>query len=64
MRTNIVIDDALMTRAMKLSGATTKRQTVESALRLLIKIRDQERIRDARGKLRWRGSLDAMRRDG
>jgi Arc/MetJ family transcription regulator len=63
MRTNIVIDDALMARAMKLAGTRTKRETVESALKLLIQLRQQARIRSARGKLRWRGDLDAMRRD-
>ena len=63
MRTNIVIDDALMGRAMKLAGTRTKRETVESALKLLIQLRQQARIRSARGKLRWRGDLDAMRRD-
>ena len=63
MRTNIVIDDALMARAMKFAGTRTKRETVESALKLLIQLGQQERIRAARGKLRWRGDLDAMRRD-
>jgi Arc/MetJ family transcription regulator len=63
MRTNIVIDDALMARAMKLAGTRTKRETVESALKLLIQLRQQGRIRAARGKLRWHGDLDAMRRD-
>ncbi|MGA6972128.1 MAG: type II toxin-antitoxin system VapB family antitoxin [Candidatus Binatus sp.] len=63
MRTNIVIDDALMTRAMKLAGTRTKRETVERGLELLIRLSQQERIRLARGKLRWRGDLDAMRRD-
>jgi Arc/MetJ family transcription regulator len=63
MRTNIVIDDALMARAMKLAGTRTKRETVENALKLLIQLRQQTRIRAARGKLRWRGDLDAMRRD-
>jgi Arc/MetJ family transcription regulator len=63
MRTNIVIDDALMARAMKLAGTRTKRETVESALKLLIQLGQQERIRAARGKLRWRGDFDAMRRD-
>ncbi len=63
MRTNIEIDDALMARAMKLSGTRTKRETVENALKLMIQLAQQERIRTARGKLRWTGDLDAMRRD-
>jgi Arc/MetJ family transcription regulator len=63
VRTNIEIDDALMARAMKLAGTRTKRETVDRALRLLIQLNEQARIRAARGKLRWRGDLDAMRRD-
>ena len=63
MRTNIVIDDALMARAMKLAGTRTKRETVERGLKLLIRLGEQGRIRAARGRLRWRGDLDAMRRD-
>jgi Arc/MetJ family transcription regulator len=63
MRTNIVIDDKLMRRAMVAAGTRTKRETVESGLRLLIRLKEQARIRGARGKVRWHGSLDAMRRD-
>ena len=63
MRTNIDIDDALMTKAMTLSGYKTKRETVEAALELLVLLKSQEAIRAARGKLRWEGNLDDMRSD-
>ena len=63
MRTNINIDDQLMEDAQRLSGLKTKRETVETGLRLLVQIKRQERIRELRGKLRWEGDLDAMRRD-
>jgi Arc/MetJ family transcription regulator len=63
MRTNIVIDDELIAEAMKLSGARTKREAVEDSLRLMVQLKRQERIRRARGKLKWVGDLDAMRRD-
>lgn len=63
MRTNIVIDPKLMNEALRLSGASTKRQVVEDSLRLLIQVKRQERIRSARGRLKWVGDLDAMRRD-
>jgi len=63
MRTNIVIDDRLMERAMKVSGTHTKRETVESGLRLLVRLNEQANVRQARGRLVWRGNLDAMRRD-
>ena len=54
MRTNIDID-------MALSGHKTKRETVEAALELLVKLKSQEAIRAARGKLHWEGDLEAMR---
>jgi Arc/MetJ family transcription regulator len=63
MRTNIVIDDQLIAEAMRLSGATTKRQAVEESLRLMVRLKRQERIRQVRGKARWTGDLDAMRSD-
>jgi len=47
MRTNIEIDDALMARAMKLAGTRTKRETVENALKLMIQLAQQARIRAA-----------------
>jgi Arc/MetJ family transcription regulator len=64
MRTNIVIDDELMKRAMRASGARTKREAVETALRLMVGLKQQEQLRRLRGKLKWEGDLDAMRRDG
>ena len=63
MRTNIVIDDGLIAEVMKLSGARTKREAVENSLRLMLRLKRQEQVRRARGKLPWRGDLDAMRRD-
>ena len=55
MRTNVVIDDALMDEALKVSGLKTKRQAIEEGLRLLVRTRRQARIRRLRGALRWEG---------
>jgi Arc/MetJ family transcription regulator len=62
MRTNIEIDDALMAEALKISGQPTKKQTVEQALRLMIRLRQQEEVRSAHGKYRWRGNLARSRK--
>jgi Arc/MetJ family transcription regulator len=62
MRTNIDIDDALMARAQKLSGYSTKKQTVEEALRLMIKLRQQGEVDAAFGQYRWRGDLARSRK--
>jgi Arc/MetJ family transcription regulator len=63
MRTNIVIDDALMKDAKMVSGFHTKKETIESALKLLIKVKSQSYIKKFRGKLKWEGDLESMRRD-
>ena len=62
MRTNIVIDDEVLRRAMKLTGMKTKRAVVDAGLRLLVEIKSQAGIRKLRGKVEWRGNLDEMRR--
>jgi Arc/MetJ family transcription regulator len=64
MRTNIVIDDALMASALKATGLKTKREAVELGLRTLLQLRRQNEIRRFRGKLAWEGDLEAMRSDG
>jgi Arc/MetJ family transcription regulator len=64
MRTNIVIDDALMADTLKATGLKSKREAVELGLRTLLRLRRQQEIRQFRGKLAWDGDLDAMRSDG
>ena len=63
MRTRIEIDDGLMAEAMEAGGFKTKQAVVEEGLRLLVQTQAQGRIRELRGKLRWEGSLDEMRRN-
>jgi len=63
MRTNIVIDDELMNRVLKLTGIRTKREAVEMGLKALLKLKKQEGIREFRGKLDWEGNLDDLRTD-
>lgn len=63
MRTNIVIDDNLMNEARIASGLKTKKDTIESALKLLIQVKSQSFIRKFKGKLKWEGDLESMRRD-
>jgi Arc/MetJ family transcription regulator len=63
MRTNIVIDDKLMRDALKATGVKTKREAVELGLKTLIMLNKQSAIRGFRGKLKWEGDLEEMRRD-
>lgn len=63
MRTNIVIDNELISKAILLSHNKTKRAVVEEALRLLVRFKEQLKIRELRGKLNWEGDLDLTRTD-
>ncbi|MCK4425603.1 MAG: type II toxin-antitoxin system VapB family antitoxin [Deltaproteobacteria bacterium] len=63
MRTNVVIDDKLMSRAIRSSGCRTKKATIETGLRLLVQINSQKKLRGLKGKITWEGDLEEMRRD-
>ena len=63
MRTNIDIDDKLMYDVLKATGITKKREVVELGLRTLLKLQQQNKVRQYRGKLHWEGDLNAMRTD-
>ncbi len=62
MRTNIDIDDRLLSEAMRASGCKTKRATVEEGLRLLARKKAYASILALRGKIHWEGDPDALRR--
>ena len=63
MRTNVVIDDKLMSRALRLSGCRTKRAAIETGLQLLVQVNSQKKLRSLRGEIAWDGDLEEMRRD-
>ncbi len=62
MRTNIEINDELIHKAMRSSGARTKKAAVEAGLQLLVKTHSQAAIRKLRGKVRWEGDLNESRK--
>ncbi len=61
MRTNIEIDDGLMSQAMTISGLPTKRAVVEAGLCLLVQVHNQTQALEALSGLGWEGNLDQMR---
>jgi Arc/MetJ family transcription regulator len=63
MRTNVVIDDRLMSKALKSGAFRTKRSAIEAGLRLLVQRGGQNRLRQMKGRVRWEGNLQDMRRD-
>ncbi|MEQ9105728.1 MAG: type II toxin-antitoxin system VapB family antitoxin [Rhodothermales bacterium] len=63
MRTNIVIDDRLMQKALKITGLKTKREAVELGLQTLVRLGEQAKIKSLRGQVSWDGDLDELRTD-
>ncbi len=63
MRTNIIIDDELMTAAMLASQCKTKKETVEKALQLMIAVQKQAALTRLKGKISWSGDLEDSRLD-
>jgi Arc/MetJ family transcription regulator len=61
MRTNIDIDTSLIHEVQALTGARTKREAVDLALRELLARHRRAEILMIRGKVRWEGDLEASR---
>ncbi len=55
MRTNIDIDDELMTKAMSAGPYSTKKDAVEAGLKLLARQAAYREVLKWEGKLRWEG---------
>lgn len=50
MRTNIVLDDSLVEEALKYSGARTKKELIDIALREFVAARKRRNLLDLYGK--------------
>jgi Arc/MetJ family transcription regulator len=61
MRTNIDIDDQLLSAARELLGTHTKRETVNAALRDVVERRRRLALLELRGEVRWEGDLEELR---
>ena len=61
-RTNIELDDQLVEQAMRLTGAKTKREVVDIALRRLVEKGELYRaLRGLKGQAVWEGNVDSWR---
>jgi Arc/MetJ family transcription regulator len=58
MRTNIVLDDALVEEAFRHSDAKTKRELVDRALREFVENRKRRDVRKLRGKISFHPGYD------
>ncbi len=57
MATNLAIDPILLERAVEVSGERTKKAVVTKALREFIARREQPRMVELMGKLKWDDSF-------
>ena len=64
MRTNIDIDDDLMSKALKYSKGKTKKEIINHALDQHVKYLLRLNLMSLQGKVKWIGNLDKMRRNG
>ena len=58
MRTNIVLDETLVKEATALTGASSKRELVDLALRELIRSRRKKNLFDLAGKIQFVDDYD------
>lgn len=59
-RTNVVVDDKLIARVMKLYGLRTKREAIDFALRQVAGSYDPQGLLELKG-IGWEGDLQKMR---
>ena len=57
LRTNIVLDEALVEEAMEITGARTKKEVVHLALQELVRSR-KKNLTDLAGRIRFRKDFD------
>ncbi len=61
-RTVIDIENDLLKKAQRLTGMSKKVDVVNYALKRLVEQKAIEKVLDLKGKVRWEGSLEEMRR--
>ena len=60
-RTNIVLDEELVGKGMRLTGIDTQKALIDHALRELVRRKEQRKILRLKGRISWEGDLDRMR---
>ena len=61
-RTNIDLEDKLVKEGMKVFKCKTKKELVHLALEELLKKEKRKEILQLRGKLKWEGNLEELRK--
>jgi Arc/MetJ family transcription regulator len=60
-RTNVVLNDELVSKCRKATGIKTQRELIDHALRELLRHERQKKILELKGKVRWEGDLAQWR---
>ena len=61
VRTNVMLNERLLNEARELTGLRTKKETLEEALRTLVRVKKQSRLLELQG-IGWEGDLAELRR--
>ena len=59
---NIELDEDLVAEAQRVTGLRTNRDLIDHALRELVRRRQQRRLLELRGRVKWEGNLSKIRR--
>jgi len=61
VRTNVVIDEALVEAGLQATGLKTRRDLIDFALRDLLRRKSQRALMELKGTVTWEGDLDRLR---
>lgn len=61
-RTNVVLDDKLVTECQKATGIKTRKALIDYALHELLRHESQLKILKLKGKVHWEGDLTTWRK--
>lgn len=60
-RTNVVLDEKLVSAALKITKIKTRKDLIDYALRELLRHEKQKELLKLRGKIKWEGNLNISR---
>jgi len=60
-RTNVVLDEKLVSAGLKATGLKTRRALIDHALRELVRHERQKKILELQGRVHWEGNLEEWR---
>lgn len=61
-RTNVVLDDNLVSQCQKETGIKTRRALIDYALHEILRRGRQKKILELKGNVRWEGDIEEWRK--